>query len=114
LGKAILAFTPESQWANHLPDEFLPRTSCTHLSFDCLSQDLVETKARGYSLDEGENEDGAYCIGVPVFNHLGRPAAAISLSAPAHRLKAELTQEVAEALTETATTISHHLGYQPK
>jgi len=111
LGKAILAFTPEEQWPHHLPPEFLPKTSRTHKSFSTLKQDLLQIKARGYSLDREENEAGAHCVGAPIFDHLGQITAAISVSAPVSRLANGVAEEVAPAIVETAAAISRQLGY---
>ena len=113
LGKVILAFIPEEEWPNHLPGEFVPRTPNTLTSFEALKQNLIRIKNRGFSIDLQENEEGAHCIGAPIFDHLGRATAAISVSAPASRLDEIMEQQVAEALMQTAAAISHHLGYRP-
>lgn len=110
LGKVILAFTPEEQWPQHLPERLAPRTDQTHTSQESLWTDLKETHQRGYSLDKEENEEGAHCIGAPIFNHLGQVTAAISVSAPINRLIGNV-ESVAQATLETAATISSHLGY---
>lgn len=110
LGKVILAFIPEEQWLQHLPERLSPRTDQTHTSQESLWADLKETHRRGYSLDKEENEEGAHCIGAPIFNHLGQVTAAISVSAPISRLKGKV-ERVAQATLHTATTISSHLGY---
>jgi DNA-binding IclR family transcriptional regulator len=110
LGKVILAFTPEEQWPQHLPKQLSPRTGRTHTSHETLWLDLKETRRRGYSLDREENEEGAHCIGAPIFSHLGQVIAAISVSAPIGRLIGNV-ERVAQATLQTATTISGHLGY---
>ena len=113
LGKAILAFMSENEWSNHLPAEFTPRTSTTHISFNALKQDLMQIRSRGFSLDLQENEEGAQCVGAPIFDHLGRARAAISVSAPVSRLDDVMQQQITEALLEATAAISHHLGYHP-
>src|SRR6266511_1705249 len=82
LGKALLAFLPEEQWRDHLPGQLVSRTSQTLSSFDSLKQELVQTRNRGFAQDHGENEEGACCVGAPIFDQLGRVVAAVSLSAP--------------------------------
>lgn len=111
LGKAMLAFIPEDQWPDHLPTKLLPRTPATFTTYDALRQDLIQTKERGFSLDREENEEGAHCIGAPIFNHLARVTAAISVAAPASRMADSTNQQIAAALVEAATAISRHLGY---
>jgi DNA-binding IclR family transcriptional regulator len=111
LGKAMLAFLPEEQWRNHLPAQLVPRTSQTLRSFDSLKQELVQTGKYGFAQDHGENEEGACCVGAPIFDQFGRVVAAVSLSAPTSRLHGALEQEVATAVMQTATAVSLRLGY---
>jgi IclR family acetate operon transcriptional repressor len=56
-----------------------PHTRCTAAD---LHRDLEETRARGYALDDQENEVGVNCIAFPVFSaSRSLPAGAISVSA---------------------------------
>jgi IclR family acetate operon transcriptional repressor len=110
LGKAILAFLPGEQWNTHLPPRLLPRTAHTITARAMLRQDLEQTHDRGYALDQGENEDGACCIGAPILDRQGRVIAAVSLSAPASRLPGELVPDVAQAVLQTASAISQRLA----
>lgn len=113
LGKAMLAFLPESQWAQHLPTRLKARTEDTLTTLPALRQDLQATRERGYAIDRGENEGGAYCIAAPIFDGRGRPHAALSLSAPANRLSEQQRQAVVVALIEATTALSKRLGYTP-
>ncbi len=114
LGKAMLAFLPETAWNNHLPARLSPRTPQTIISRAALQQELQLTRQRGYALDQGENEEGAYCIGAPILHpQQGRVIAALSVAAPASRLSNAQAQEVAQALIQTAEIIAHHLTAQP-
>lgn len=110
LGKAILAFLPEGQWRAHLPSNLIPRTERTLTSLTLLAQDLALARQRGYALDNGENEDGACCVGAPITDAQGHVLAALSVSAPASRLPPSLLDQVAQAVMETAATISQRLG----
>lgn len=109
LGKAILAFTDEP--ARHLPLRLMPRTVFTLHTRASVLQSLVQTQQQGYALDDQENEDGARCVGAPIFEYPGRVTAAISVSAPASRLGREQVSEVAAAVREAANTISRQLGH---
>lgn len=113
LGKAILAFIPVEQWRNHLPPSLTPRTTQTLTSIDALEVNLQEVRRRGFALDHGENEDGASCVGAPIFHRNREVIAAISISAPSSRLNGALEDEVAAAVSQTALDISIRLGYQP-
>jgi DNA-binding IclR family transcriptional regulator len=109
LGKAIIAFLPEEEWGNHLPKQLSERTPHTLNSFSALKQDLRATRMRGFSIDRAENEEGARCIGAPIFDSYKNPVAAVSLSAPAMRLDDVLTAEAARDVKQTAFAISHRL-----
>lgn len=114
LGKAMLAFLPESRWPAHLPPSLAPRTDRTVVSLAGLRQTLAQARERGFALDDEENEEGARCIAAPVFNHQGQVTAAVSLSAPANRMPDRLLPKAAAAVIQTGTTISQHLGHPAK
>jgi DNA-binding IclR family transcriptional regulator len=110
LGKAVLAFVPERHWARHLPSRLTPRTSNTLTTMASLRQDLLRTRERGYAIDYGENEDGAYCVGAPIMPPSQSPTAAISVSAPASRLNEAARQNIVAAVLATAARISQQLA----
>jgi IclR family acetate operon transcriptional repressor len=109
LGKAILAFMDEP--TRHLPLRLTPRTVFTLHTRASVLQALAQTRQQGYAVDDQENEDGARCVGAPIFEYPGRVTAAISVSAPASRLGREQVSEVAAAVREAAIAISHQLGH---
>lgn len=111
LGKAMLAFLPEERWSEHLPARLTPRTNASYGSIGALRDELRRTRERGYGIDAGENEEGAYCIGAPIFNQDGHVLAAVSLSAPATRMSERHLPKAAQSVIETAAAISQHLGY---
>ncbi len=111
LGKAILAFLPEEQWPYHLPARLTARTGNTLTTLAALRRDLADSRGRGYAIDRGENEDGAYCLAAPIFNQRNRAMAAISLSAPANRLQEQQKPVIAVALCTAAAAISRRLGH---
>ncbi len=113
LGKAILAFIPTDKWPQHLPPKLSSRTSHTLISLGALEQDLEQVRRRGFALDHGENEEGASCVGAPIFNRNREVIAAISISAPSSRLNGALEQEVAAAVSQAAADISIRLGHRP-
>lgn len=113
LGKAILAFTSREQWHKHLPDHFESRTPRTLIAIEELELDLQRSYQRGYAVDDEENEEGARCIGAPIFNHQGIAVAAVSLSAPSNRLNNSQLQGASRQTVQTAEAISRSLGYTP-
>jgi IclR family acetate operon transcriptional repressor len=109
LGKAMLAFMDDP--ARHLPARLMPRTTFTLHTRASVMQALAQARKEGYALDDQENEDGARCVGAPIFEYPGRVTAAISVSAPASRLGRDQVGDVAMALREAANTISRQLGH---
>ena len=109
LGKAMLAFIDEP--TRHLPARLTPRTLFSIQTRAGVMQALAKVRQLGYALDDQENEDGARCVGAPIFEYPGRVTAAISVSAPASRLGREQVEGVAAAVIEAAALISRQLGY---
>jgi DNA-binding IclR family transcriptional regulator len=56
------------------------RTRRTITDRAVLLRQLAETAARGYSIDDGENDPGISCIGAPVFDHAGNILGGVSAS----------------------------------
>lgn len=113
LGKAMLAFLPEEEIENIAQDCGLPkRTAKTICSLPQLKQELASVRQRGYATDEGENEEGARCVGAPIFDRRGNVAAALSIAGPAFRSSATRIEEMGTALVAAALQISRGLGYR--
>lgn len=109
LGKAMLAFLDDP--SRHVPTRLMPRTVFTLHTRAKVMQSLAIVREQGYALDDQENEDGARCVGAPIFEYPGRVTAAISVSAPASRLGRDQVGEVAAAVREAAAAISRQLGH---
>lgn len=106
LGKAILASLPADDARRLLERAERPaKTPRTLVALEPLMAALAEAAARGYALDDEENEAGARCIAAPVLDFEGRPVAALSVSGPAWRLGddavARIGERVAAAARET-------------
>lgn len=108
-GKAILAHLPAAEF-DRVVAAGLPRhTPRTLVTADQLAEDLVKVRARGYSLDDIENEDGIRCIASPVFDHTDAIVAAVSVSGPAERI-GDRRGELADLISSAANQISEQLG----
>lgn len=82
IGKAILAHLPESEWESRLPSHMEQRTPNTITDHAAILNELMDTRTRGFSIDNGENEVGIRCVGVPVYNVAGQLVAGMSTSGP--------------------------------
>lgn len=85
LGKAMLAYLPESTQQHYASKPLERFTENTILTSEALLDDLAQTRERGYSIDNMEHEYGITCLGVPVFGNDRHVVAAISISGPSLR-----------------------------
>jgi DNA-binding IclR family transcriptional regulator len=110
LGKAILAFVPDSDRKEYLDRvDLLPYTDHTITDRTRLEAELAETRDRGYSLDMQEHKTGLHAIGVPVFDHTDHVIASISTVVPPG-VPVEHLEAIAASLKETARETSNTLG----
>ena len=113
-GKAIMAGgPPEAVSALYGGREPLQRlTERTLTTLDALEQDLARIRRRGYAVDNEEHEEGVGCVAVAVFDHGGRPTAAISVSGPSARILGANTARLGSLLADHAAEMSGALGFR--
>jgi IclR family acetate operon transcriptional repressor len=112
VGKAMLAFLPEKEVERIVHATGLPkRTDKTITSHGRLKEELAMIRQRGYAIDNGENEEGARCVGAPIFDHRGGVVAAVSVSGPAFRTSMKEIEELGLALLDVTSQISQKMGY---
>ena len=113
VGKAMLAYMPESSVAEIIEQHGLPAlTPKTITDKATLRRELEKVRQQGYAIDDLENEEGIRCVGAPIFDHGGKPVAALSVSGPAFRMTLERAEELGQAVQSTAQSISRQLGYR--
>jgi DNA-binding IclR family transcriptional regulator len=78
-----------------------------------FQHELELVQRRGYAIDDEENEPGVGCIGAPIFNALGIPIAAISVSGPVRRI-VQHEKSMAAAVVAACAGVSKRLGYEPQ
>src|SRR6201996_8435456 len=111
LGKCYLAFADGGRVSDLLATIDMPgKTSATITSPVQLRAELDRTRARGYSIDDIENEEGVRCVGAPVLDRDGLVIACISVSGPASRLSRAIVDQIGTACREAADAINHALG----
>lgn len=106
LGKAILAFVPEAELRRYLDRPLSERTGRTLIEAAEIERQLRMVRSNGYATESGENEDGAMCVGVALFDQAGYPVAALSISAPLHRMPRPLAAEAGARLLEVARAVA--------
>lgn len=107
LGKAMLASLPDDELADRLGSvhELPVRTAKSHRTLDALHRDLVETRERGYALDDEQNIEGVTCVSVALPGCAEPPVAvgAVLLTA---RLTRKLRGELVSDLTALAAQLA--------
>jgi IclR family transcriptional regulator, KDG regulon repressor len=109
LGRAIFSALPQRERAARIRSLPLPKRTRQTMDKKQLLEELVASAERGYAIDHDENETGVSCVGAPILDPTGTPAAAISISGPTFRVAAKLEQ-LGRACCETAAAISRELG----
>ncbi|MDC3414829.1 IclR family transcriptional regulator [Terrihalobacillus insolitus] len=111
VGKAILAHLPTSVVLDIMERSGMPaHTDKTITDKEAFLRELIEVKKRGYALDLEENEFGIICIAAPIFNHLGKVTAAVSVSGPTIRMTDNRIEQLKACMIETGKNISTRLG----
>ncbi|WP_160148767.1 IclR family transcriptional regulator [Amycolatopsis alkalitolerans] len=81
IGKAILAHLDPPGRQAVLAETGLPaRTARTRTDPDSLEAELAQVRARGYALDDEENEETVRCVAAPLLDGAGGPVGGVSVS----------------------------------
>jgi DNA-binding IclR family transcriptional regulator len=112
VGKALLAFQPDSVVEAVCRQGLTRHTPNTVTSPRRLREELTHVRASGYALDNMEHELGVRCIAAPIRNHTGAVIASLSISGPATRIRAEDVPRLAERVKEVAGKLSTQLGHR--
>ena len=112
LGKAMLAHLPTDQVTRILDLWGMARrTPHTITDRRGLFAELAVIRARGYAIDNVENEDGVRCVAAPIFDHRG-VAGAVSLSGPARTITlTRVRRTLGPLVRRAAARISRAVGW---
>jgi DNA-binding IclR family transcriptional regulator len=111
-GKILLAALSADERDRILKETGLPaRTSRTVTNRKELDKQLLDAAGKGYAVVREEFEIGLNAVAVPVFNHQGAVAGAISISGPAFRFDPEKIPGLVESLKEAGLKVSANMGY---
>jgi IclR family transcriptional regulator, pca regulon regulatory protein len=113
LGRAMLAFLPESESEAILRrsdrQAFTPQTKT---SIEDIAAILKQIRRRGYAVTNQEFEIGLCSMACPIFVRGGRPIAAVNIAVSAARMSAtELVRSYREPLQRSCERISRSLGW---
>lgn len=103
--RVLLAFQPEREWAALLNSPRARLTSSTIIDADALRQNLQAVRREGFAVSNGEIDDGARAVAVPLFNHRDEVVAALSIEAPASRMPDNVAERYIQLLKAEAARI---------
>ncbi len=112
-GKALIAFTEESEWRPLLPKSLIRYTQTTQTTLTALRRDLVETRLRGYAVDDQELSLEVRCVAAPIFDFMGKPVGCIGLSGPISRMELSRIPVLGVLVAGGAAEITQRLGGRP-
>lgn len=114
IGKALLAFLPESQAQTILKQGAQDAyTDKTIVSGEALAAEMATIRARGWAIDDEERTPGMRCIAAPIFNQFGEAVAGVSLSGPAFRITPERDAHYGVLVRKAADEITRAIGGMP-
>ena len=110
--KAILAFSPSEMKEQLLKQEMKRLTPNTITNLKVLLDQLQEIRRQGFAIDNEEVNIGINAVGAPIFNHEGRPVAAVVAAGLSHAITWEGASPIVRVLKETAEKISAQLYHK--
>lgn len=110
LGKAMLAAGPTELVERVIGAGLPSRTPRTITTPDGLRHELKTVRARGFAIDDLENEEGVRCVGAAILDHQDAVVAALSISAPAFRFSLEDAHRLGPMIARAAQDVSAQLG----
>ena len=79
--------------------------SYPHYSLSLLHEQVQQTRAQGYALNEGLVLPGSWGVGVPLQTHSGDILGALSIAAPDSRMRPERQPELVQLLKQAAVRL---------
>lgn len=112
-GRAILASLPPTQVLALYPDAdaFVDRHGTGPRTLNELRTVLLETRQRGYAIEDGEVTPGFASVAAPVLDHNGHPVAGIAVTYPS--ADASVIATVRLAVRRGAEALTARLGGHP-
>jgi IclR family acetate operon transcriptional repressor len=112
--KAILAFSPPEMADQSLKEKMKQLTPNTITNEKVLLDQLQEIRRQGFAFDNEEVNLGINAVGAPIFNHEGKPVAAVVVAGLSQGITWEGASPIVSHLKETASKISDRLYYNKK
>ena len=113
VGKMILSSLSESDIDELYKgrDSLEKMTENSITSISQLKYELNVIRKRGLSYDDCESNTDVRCVSAPIYNHLGKVVAAMSISVPISRMTQSRQDELSVIIRKGAEEVSRSLGY---
>ena len=109
-GKAILAWWSDKRRSDWFRGRTLKSFTATTLADrGRLEDELVASRARGYTVDRAEGLEGIHCVAAPILDLHGTPLAAVTIMAPVSRMPVDRFPALGEQCMVAARTIESEL-----
>jgi len=109
--KVILAFSDQDFADSMINGDFTKITENTITDPIVFRKQLDEIRLRGIAYDQGEANPHVHTASVPVFNHLKKPVAALSICVPSTRVESISNPQSIRLLKKTAMMLAGRLFY---
>ena len=111
IGKVLLAHMDEDRLDRLLASVQLQAfTDRSITTVESLKQDLTSIRARGFSIDNEEKNEGMRCIAAPVFDVNGEAVAGISVSGPTSRVREDGIEQLSRPVIEAGQALTQAIG----
>jgi DNA-binding IclR family transcriptional regulator len=108
-GLVVLAHLPDGETQEYLHRAALEKDWGPAHSRAAVEERLLQTRIDGYSLNPGLLVEGSWGVGAAVFDALGQPQWALSLTGVQARMAGERTAQLGETLLRTAHELTLRL-----
>ncbi len=112
LGKAITAFVGLELRNRALQAGLKTRTPHTIIDPTEFDAELARIVARGYAIDDQENEPEVRCVAAPIFNAAGRAVAGMSVSGTTSQVTSQLALKFGEDVRAACLNVSEKVGFR--
>ncbi|WP_409345265.1 IclR family transcriptional regulator [Paenibacillus sp. MBLB4367] len=113
VGKALAAYLPKDTLELYLQQNGMSASTANTITTPEAFHDfLASVRESGFAIEDEEGELGIRCVAAPVFDNLGRIAAALSVTALRNELPSIAFQAIGSKLQESALFISRQLGFE--
>jgi IclR family KDG regulon transcriptional repressor len=108
--KILLAYAGRREWDHYVSQPLEEFTSNTITNPDALIDHLRAIRKQGYCISDGEVDEGALAVAVPILDECDRLAAGLSVTGPAFRLDNARVEHHLAALRAGAAAIEQQLA----